>query len=222
MVQMFHQLTPPIDGWDSQPSFSPDGKSVIFSRHERNDDGNKNSIELVDIDSGQVKQISDLNLQDPLFSPDGKKIICVPTQSAAAGGGNIVMMDINGNNVREILKPAQQNPPILSVSRDFAVWSPDGKQIIYTEFHFSLKMVDNTLHQVPKGFFYLICNRRGQLVKRLKISNKLRPVGIDWMDDGKSIVFCAWEAKLGEVNFGVDDLPWHIYKYNISSEKRRD
>ena len=44
-------------------------------------------------------------------------------------------------------------------------------------------------------------------------------MGIDWMDNGKSIVFCAWEAKLEEVNVGVDDLPWHIYKYNISSEK---
>ncbi len=213
------QLTPPIDGWDSQPSFSPDGKSVIFSRTERNDDGYKDSINLVDIVSGQVKQISDLDLQNPLFSPNGKEIVCVPTQTIAAGGGNIVIMDIKGNNVREILKPAEQNPPLFSVSRDFAVWSPDGKQIIYTEFHFSLKMVGNTLHQVPKGFFYLICNRNGQLVKRLKISKKLRPMGIDWMDNGESIVFCAWEAKLEEVNVEVDDPPCHIYKYNISSEK---
>ena len=127
-------------------------------------------------------------------------------------------MNSDGKNVRELLKPTVQNANVVA-SRDFARWSPDGKHIVYTEAHFGLKWVGNTLHQIPKGFFYIICNRNGQVVKRLKIPNNLRPQGIDWMDNGKAIVFCAWAAKLDVLNEGINELPCHIYKYNILSEE---
>ena len=213
------QLTPPpLDGSDIQASFSPDGKSVIFSRYERNDNGDKHSINVVDIASGQVNQIVDLMAQSPFFSPNGKEILCSSIGNVLEGGGtNFYIMNSDGKNVRTLLNPAAQNND-LSVSRDLARWSPDGKHILYTEFHLSIKMIENVIHWIPKGYFYTICNRKGQTVKRLKIPNNLRATGIDWMDNGKAIAFCAYEVKLEEVVLGIDDLPWHIYKYNILSE----
>ncbi len=213
------QLTPPpIDGWDTQASFSPDGKSVIFRRYERNEGEHKHSINVIDIANGQVQQISDLKVQSPFFSPDGKEILCVAIEGAAVGGGNFYIMNSDGKNVRELLKPAVQNAGV-AVSRENARWSPDGKHIVYTEAHFGRQWVGNTLHQIPKGYFYNICNRNGQLVKKLKIPDNLRPQGIDWMDNGKAIVFCAWVDILEELHVEVDALPWHIYKYNILSEE---
>ena len=215
------QLTPPpIDGWDTQSSFSPDGKSVIFRRYKRNEDEHKHSINVIDIASGQVKQISNLKVQSPFFSPDGKEILCAPIEGAAVGGGNFFIMDSDGKNARELLKPVIQNVGV-AVSREIARWSPDGKRIVYTESHFGRQWLGNTLHQIPKGFFYIICDRNGRLVKRLKIPNNLRPQGIDWMDNGKAIVFCAFTVNLEKLHLKeeLDALPWHIYKYNILSEE---
>ena len=211
------QLTPPpLDGRDSQASFSPDGKSVIFKRYDR-DAGKKNNLNVIDIASGQVEKISDLKVQNPFFSPDGKEILCASIEGAAVGGGNFFIMNSTGKNVRELLKPAVQRADVV-VSRDLARWLPDGN-IVYVESHWGLKWIGNTLHQIPKGFFYTICDRKGQTIKRLKIANNMRPQGISCMDNGKAIVFCAWVAELNVLNEGIQEMPWHIYKYNILSEK---
>ena len=73
------QLTPPpIDGWDTQASFSPDGKSVIFRRYERNEDERKHSLNVIDIASGHVKQVSNLKVQNPFFHQMEEKFYVPP------------------------------------------------------------------------------------------------------------------------------------------------
>jgi Tol biopolymer transport system component len=65
-------------GYDYQPDWSPDGKSVLYVSYR------KDAMELclLDLASGRTKQLTNdgaVNVE-PRWSPDGKKIVWVSTQ----------------------------------------------------------------------------------------------------------------------------------------------
>ena len=55
------QLTHPGEerGWDTEPTFSPDGKSVLFKRYQRIDNRQTSSVCMIDIEKGKVKKLGD-------------------------------------------------------------------------------------------------------------------------------------------------------------------
>jgi Tol biopolymer transport system component len=56
---------------DFGPSFSPDGREVVYASF-----ANKATIWKVEIDGGQPVQLTDKESGSPVFSPDGKQIVC--------------------------------------------------------------------------------------------------------------------------------------------------
>src|ERR1700749_500023 len=65
-------------GYDYQPDWSPDGKTVVFVRYLRDAE----ELWTLDLRSGAVTQITqggDVNLE-PRWSPDGKRIAFVSTK----------------------------------------------------------------------------------------------------------------------------------------------
>ena len=106
--------------FDVHPTWSPNGKEIIFSRSE-----NSRPLQIYIMDSrgGNVRPISGDNFNDrhPAWSPDGRRIAFV--HARALGQPAVYTMSANGENrVRLSDCDADARP----------TWSPDGAQIAYT------------------------------------------------------------------------------------------
>jgi TolB protein len=108
------------EGYDADPSVSPDGKWLVFSstRHSEQPD-----IYLQRADGLAVTQITADESDDayPQFSRDGKQIAFASNRS---GNWDIYVMDADGNRVRQLTRtPAQELHP---------TFSPDGNRVAYS------------------------------------------------------------------------------------------
>ena len=110
----------PLSGMDYSPSFSTDGKWVIFTSER----AGSADIYRVHLDGSRLERLTD----DPAFddqavlSPDGKTIAFV--SSRGSGRAHIWLLDLASHGVR-LLTP--------NSGSDFRpAWSPDGKWIAFT------------------------------------------------------------------------------------------
>jgi Tol biopolymer transport system component len=110
---------------DSAPSFSPDGKRLVFWRHmaAENDD----RLFILDLDSGQERHLA--TFEDgvnfagaPAWSPDGKRIAAAQLLSDASLSSRIVMVDPESGHVEEFLT----RPGSLFTS---VAWQRDGRTL---------------------------------------------------------------------------------------------
>jgi len=103
-------------------SLSPDGKRVAFTSEE------KEEIQLftVNVEDGDVNQLTEDGGTQPAFSPDGKKIAYVKEEPQTT--------DIRKSDVWVI--PAAGGTPVqvsdLPGKATGPIWSPDGKTIAFT------------------------------------------------------------------------------------------
>lgn len=202
------QITAPVAGseLDRAPSFSPDGQQILFIRYQNQ--GKNQSTNILDLETGQIRKISDKWVHSPEWSPDGQQIVF-------SSGGSLWIMDADGNNARQLL-PDQEGVTKIVQSRPR--WSPDGQQILYTQFEYVSQQVGKAIVQIHKAHRYMICDRNGENIQALNIPENFKPNGIDWMDNGESVVFSGNEIELNKLNF-VENLTKNIYKYHIATEK---
>jgi Tol biopolymer transport system component len=121
-------------GYDYQPDWSPDGRTIVFARHH------SDAIELWRLDlasrgTQQLTQTRAVQIQ-PRHSPDGGRIAFVST--AGTGHFNLYVADITPSGLgapRAVIAPRQS-----SISRyyysthDHAInpsWTPDGKSLVF-------------------------------------------------------------------------------------------
>lgn len=217
------QLTPPVvpAGWDTYPMFSPNGKSILFTRYERIDNENKKDcICLLNLESGIVKKISDLPVNDAEFTPDGRHItFSNVTVIQEADGANIYIMRADGTNVRPLFPaiPAWQN-----IERRFAKFSPNGKQILYSQYE-----EENVLKQLDDGrwaFFpiayrIIISDSKGDILQQLNVPEDWLVHSLDWMDNGKAVLFSA-DADFDIQQAWEDpERTFDIYRYDIATQQ---
>ena len=200
------KLTHPIQGSeaDGYPSFSPDGKQILFVRYKNR----KSSINILDLETGQIRLITDISGSYPEWSPVGEHI-------AFTRGGYIWIMDADGNNARQLL-PTQQD--VETTVQEFPRWSPDGQQILFTQSEYRTVQLGKVIDIIHIAHRYMICDKNGENIQELQIPKNLDPAGIDWMDNGESVVFCANKTELNKIIFEVI-LDYTIYKYHIPTKK---
>ena len=68
------------------PTFTPDGKQILFSSNKHNCDGRKFELYLINVDGTGLKQITNYEgfTSFAEFSPDGKKLVFVTDWKAKA------------------------------------------------------------------------------------------------------------------------------------------
>lgn len=204
------KLTHPVQGseGDDCPSFSPDGTQILFIRYKNGHNNWQSSLNILDLGTGQIRQITDMSVRYPEWSPVGEHI-------AFTHGGYIWTIDTDGNNARQLL-PTQQDVEI--VVQEFPRWSPDGQQILFTQSEYITQQVGKFIDTIHIAHRYMICDRNGENIQELQIPKNLDPAGIDWMDNGESVVFCANKTELNKIIFEVI-LDYTIYKYHIPTKK---
>ena len=112
-----------VAGFDFEPSFSPDGHSVLFSSFR---DGDR-EIYLTNLDTGFTAQLTNNADGDssPTFVPDGKQIVFVSDRDAGAtnNGPDLYVMRADGSDVRRLTDNAETEfePSV----------SPDGSRILF-------------------------------------------------------------------------------------------
>jgi TolB protein len=66
------------------PTFTPDGRKILFASNKHNCDGRKFELFLVNLDGSGLEQVTDFGgfTSFPEFSPDGKKLVFASDKDA--------------------------------------------------------------------------------------------------------------------------------------------
>jgi Tol biopolymer transport system component len=112
---------------DFAPSFSPDGKKIVFERDVLLSDGSRDrEIFVMNADSGEIRRLTFSSGFDsePTFSADGKKIAFNSDRDEVAD--EIYVMNADGTGVKRL---TFNRDPDLS-----PVFSPNGQKIAFVRF----------------------------------------------------------------------------------------
>jgi len=104
-------------------SLSPDGKNLAYSSIENNEQ----HVYTIPIAGGSPKKLVDIQIREPVISPDGKWIAYVEDKNFGRGEGGLGLWII----------PAQGGTPYLLADAGKAsspLWSPDGNMIAFLDY----------------------------------------------------------------------------------------
>jgi Tol biopolymer transport system component len=176
-------------GYDYQPDWSPDGKSVVYVSYQ------KDAMELwlLDLASGKTKQLTSggaVNVE-PRWSPDGKRIAWVSTQYNRRF--HIFMADVVDGELKNVARLTGETksslPRYYYSAYDMEinpVWTRDGKEILF---------VSNRGHIYGTGGFWRMKAEPGAEAREIhyeETSWKARP---DFSPDGSRMVYSSYLGR---------------------------
>jgi TolB protein len=183
-----HEATQLTDGpgYDYQPDWSPDGKSVLYVSYRKD----AMELYLLDLASGRTKQLTNdgtVNVE-PRWSPDGKKIVWVSTQYNKRF--HVFIADFSDGELKNVVRLTGETrsslPRYYYSQYDMEinpVWTRDGHEILF---------VSNRGHIYGTGGFWLMKAEPGAEAREIhyeETSWKARP---DFSPDGSRMVYSSY------------------------------
>ena len=175
----------------SNPQMSPDGELFLV----RNPDNTQEDLSVFDKTGGNWRRLTNDPFREriPRWSPDGRRIAF---HSDRTGKFQIWMMNADGSKPEQITFTDKNGA-------NFAVFSPDGKRLIFTEVTdnfrqpFLLDLSKSWSEQTPQP-----------LAPDSKVSFSPR----DWSKDGKKLLGAFFDAGGNESGVGVFDFETSKYE----------
>jgi Tol biopolymer transport system component len=194
------RLLPDSDGLDYDPSFSPDGKWIVFTSERDTQGTGQADLWRVHPDgSGLERLTSDPAMEDAgVLSPDGTQLAFVSTKGAARTT-NIWITDLKTRRSRNLTGDGKSEPSQTMNGNFRPAWSPDGKWIAFTsdrgERWGGAEMGAGAGHTHPTSLYVMRADGSG--LRRLTSTTPPLAVGSPkWSPDGKKIV--VYEIRTGD------------------------
>jgi Tol biopolymer transport system component len=171
---------------DSEPSWSPDGAKIAFTRIYPDQD-NREEIWVMKADGSDPLWIGVEGLAAK-WSPDGSRFIYTSNRS---GNYEIYTADIDGTDEQQLVS--------TSADESFPTWSPDGRQIAYSASTGEWNTIENS-----QTYEIYVMDADGTNVHQLT-HNTAYDGNPRWSPDGSLLVFSSDLAETGH---------WEIYVMN--------
>lgn len=118
------------------PSWSPDGKKVIFFKQGLEEQTanyvlNFGSLMHYSVDTGEIKELLSgeiIPIIKPSWSPDGKKIVISRFNGTNTWGVDVWILNIENDSTQKIV---QGKDPFGAAQFDFFKWAPNKQLILY-------------------------------------------------------------------------------------------
>jgi TolB protein len=160
-------------GKDRAPSWSPNGRRVVFSRQV----GAASRILVADTRGRVVRSLTQAGaFADPAWSSGGRRIAYVSRE----GGSRIVIVGTAGNALGEILAA-----PAGVLSRP--AWAPDGRRVAFAE--------DVAMESGRAGSSRIVVAKADGTGRLVLVGQASDPA---WSPNGSKIAYVAYPSRLSE------------------------